>query len=115
MISSTQIFLETLGEGKFENWKTLSKFVKIMYEINKRITMAVCSKLHKAFCTLFKEAFKKSSEVQVSPSVFNPKQTGGDGIRPQAGSSLCCAETVSSRKLKLCDFYFVTYTCKLLF
>ena len=34
----------------------------------------------------------------------DPEQEG-DGIRPQAGSSLCCAETVSSRKLKLCDFY----------
>ena len=30
----------------------------------------------------------------------------------QAGSSLCCAETVSSRKIKLCDFYLV-YTNKL--
>ena len=28
-------------------------------------------------------------------------------IRPQAGSSLCCAETISSRKLKLCDFYYI--------
>ena len=35
----------------------------------------------------------------------NPKQAGGGGgIRPQAGSSLCCAETVSSRKLKLSAF-----------
>ena len=32
---------------------------------------------------------------------------GRGGIRPQAGSSLCCAETVSSRKLKLCDFYYI--------
>ena len=32
---------------------------------------------------------------------------GGGGIRPQAGSSLCCAETVSSRKLKLSDFYYI--------
>ena len=32
---------------------------------------------------------------------------GGSGIRPQAGSSLCCAETVSSRKLKLFDFYYI--------
>ena len=34
---------------------------------------------------------------------------GGEGGRnhPQAGSSLCCAETVSSRKLKLCDFYYI--------
>ena len=37
---------------------------------------------------------------------FNPKQAGG-GIRPQTGSSLCCAETVSSRKLKLSDFYYI--------
>ena len=39
----------------------------------------------------------------------NPKQAGGGGggIRPQAGSSLCCAETVSSRKLKLCDLYYI--------
>ena len=32
---------------------------------------------------------------------------GLGGIRPQAGSSLCCAETVSSRKLKLSDFYYI--------
>ena len=32
---------------------------------------------------------------------------GGGGIRPQAGSSLCCAETVSIRKLKLCAFYYL--------
>ena len=41
---------------------------------------------------------------------FNPKQAGGGGvggIRPQAGSSLCCAETVSSRKLKLSEFYYI--------
>ena len=40
---------------------------------------------------------------------INPKQAGGGGggIRPQAGSSLCCAETVSSRKLKLSDFYYI--------
>ena len=31
----------------------------------------------------------------------------GGGICPQAGSSLCCAKTVSSRKLKLCDFYYI--------
>ena len=38
---------------------------------------------------------------------FNPKQAGGGGIRPQAGSSPHYAETVSSRKLKLCDFYYI--------
>ena len=40
---------------------------------------------------------------------LNPKQAGGGGggIRPQAGSCLCCAETVSSRKLKLSDFYYI--------
>ena len=32
---------------------------------------------------------------------------GGGGIHPQAGSFLCCAETVSSRKLKLSDFYYI--------
>ena len=38
---------------------------------------------------------------------FNPKQAGGEGWRPQTGSSLCCAEPVSSRKLKLSDFYYI--------
>ena len=40
---------------------------------------------------------------------LNPKQVagGGGGIRPQAGSSLCCVETVSSRKLKLSGFYYI--------
>ena len=31
----------------------------------------------------------------------------GAGICTQAGSSFCCAEMVSSRKLKLSDFYFI--------
>ena len=41
--------------------------------------------------------------------IVNPKQAGGGGggIRPQAGSSLCCAETVSSRTPKLFDFYYI--------
>ena len=42
--------------------------------------------------------------------LLNPKQAGGGGrggIRPQTGSSLCCAETVSSRTLKLSDFYYI--------
>ena len=41
--------------------------------------------------------------------LVNPKQAGGGGgrILPQVGSSLCCAETVSRRKLKLCDFYYI--------
>ena len=46
--------------------------------------------------------------------MFDPKQAGGGGggggggrIRLQDGSFLCCAETVSSRKLKLCDFYYI--------
>ena len=40
---------------------------------------------------------------------FIPKQArgGGGGICPQAGSSLCCAEMVSRRKLKLSDFYYI--------
>ena len=39
--------------------------------------------------------------------LFNPKQAGGDRIRPQALFSLSCAETVNSRKLKLCDFQYI--------
>ena len=40
-------------------------------------------------------------------NVVNPKQARGGRILTQAGSSLRCAETVSSRKLKLCDFYYI--------
>ena len=48
----------------------------------------------------------------MSTVTVNPKQAGGGGggrggICPQPDSSLCCAETVSGRKLKLCDFYHV--------
>ena len=38
---------------------------------------------------------------------LNRLEGGGGRIHPQVGSSLCCAETVSSRKLKLCDFYYI--------
>ena len=38
---------------------------------------------------------------------INPKQARWGGIRPQDGSSFCCAETVSSRKLKVSDFYYI--------
>ena len=38
---------------------------------------------------------------------LNPNRPAGGGIRPQAGSSLCCAETVTSRKLKLSYFYHI--------
>ena len=48
----------------------------------------------------------KNLVFSVCPLPLNPKQAGG-GIRPQAGSPLCCAETVSSRKLKLSDFYYI--------
>ena len=51
-----------------------------------------------------------SSESPKTVLKLNPKPAGGEGgsgIRPQAGSSLCCAETVSSRKLKLSDFYYI--------
>ena len=46
------------------------------------------------------------ASVAIKPHI-NPKQAGGDGVRTQAGSSLCCAKTVNSRKLKLCDFYYI--------
>ena len=38
---------------------------------------------------------------------FKLKQAGGGRIRSQTGSSLCFAETVKSKKLKLYDFYYV--------
>ena len=48
-----------------------------------------------------------------SPSIcLNTKQAGGGGveggglIRPQSGSSHCCAETLSIRTLNRCDFYY---------
>ena len=44
---------------------------------------------------------------QIFGQKFNPKQAGGGGNRPQAGFSLCCAETVSYRKLKLSDVYYI--------
>ena len=43
----------------------------------------------------------------LSSSLALNRLGGWCGIHPQAGSSLCCAETVSSRKLKLCDFYYI--------
>ena len=41
--------------------------------------------------------------------MFNPKQAGGGGGGGGGGaeSFLCCAEKVSSRKLKLCHFYYI--------
>ena len=50
----------------------------------------------------------KSTTISQIP--LYPKQARGGGrggIRSQAGSSLCCAEMVSSRKLKLSDFYCI--------
>ena len=50
----------------------------------------------------------RNSFLESGPFIFSltyPKQAGG--IHPEAGSSLCCAETVSSGKLKLCDFYYI--------
>ena len=57
---------------------------------------------------------KEYTEQQINEMDYNSINTlltlnrpGGGRIRPQAGSSLCCAETVSSRKLKLSDFYYI--------
>ena len=45
---------------------------------------------------------------ELASQYLNPKQAwGGGGICPKAGSSFCCAETVISRKLKRCDFYYI--------
>ena len=47
-------------------------------------------------------------EIQCLNIFLNPKQAGrGGGIHPQAGSSLCCAETVGNRKLERSDFYYI--------
>ena len=49
-----------------------------------------------------------SSQFGISDAlILNRRGGGGGGIHPQAGSSLCCAEMVSNRKLKLCDFYYI--------
>ena len=50
-----------------------------------------------------------SKAVKVPPFIDLTLNRPGGGcrIRTQAGSSLCCAETVSSRKLKLSDFYYI--------
>ena len=55
---------------------------------------------------------KSDTSFSIDTSIAHQKvltlnRPGGGGIRPQAGSSLCCAETVSSRKLKLSDFYYI--------
>ena len=46
--------------------------------------------------------FARKNERRMSLALNRP-----GGIRPQAGSFLCCAETVSSKKLKLSDFYYI--------
>ena len=45
----------------------------------------------------------------VQANKLNPKQAEGRGrgIHPQAGSTLCRAETVSSQKLKLYVLYYI--------
>ena len=53
--------------------------------------------------SLWKRQLPRSWNLQIN-STLNRR---GGGIRPQAGSSLCCAETVESRKLKLSDFYYI--------
>ena len=51
-----------------------------------------------------KSLFKRTT----ARSYFDPlNRRGRGGIRPQDGSFLCCAETVSSKKLKLFDFYYI--------
>ena len=61
---------------------------------------------HKEFNEFIKgKGFKGRNNYKLKDLTLN--RPGGGGIRPQAGSSLCCAETVSSRKLKLSDFYYI--------
>ena len=51
------------------------------------------------------ERLQKLSGNSNALTVNRPR--GGGRICPQTGSSLCCAETVTSRKLKLSDFYYI--------
>ena len=76
------------------------------------VTLFLSSRLRKHFVDFSFSLYESVFDRKMIPSAikveFNPKQAGGGGgIRPQAGSSLCCAETVSSRKLKLSDFYYI--------
>ena len=64
-----------------------------------------CMKLRKA--QLFYLVTKLLKPFAVPRTLTLNRPGGGGGIRPQAGSFLCCAETVSSRKLKLSDFYYI--------
>ena len=64
--------------------------------------MSLREKVH--FFSLVTSEMQKNYNFQTL--TLNRRGVGG-GIRPQAGSSLCCAETVSSRKLKLSDFYYI--------
>ena len=50
---------------------------------------------------------QNSGAVHIDLTLNRLRGGGVGGIRPQAGSSLCCAETVSSRKLNLSDFYYI--------
>ena len=63
------------------------------------------------YIVLVKKRWHRSAltKLRCGAHRLNPKQVGGGGggIRPQAGPSLCCAEMVSSRKLKLSDFYYI--------
>ena len=49
----------------------------------------------------------KEIAVIIMLTLNRPGGGGGGRIRPQAGSSLCCAEMVSTRKLKLTYFYYI--------
>ena len=57
--------------------------------------------------TQYDSDFQVSQNSSKFQSYLTLNRPGGGGIRPQACSSLCCAETVSSRKLKLSDFYYI--------
>ena len=84
--------------------------------------LASCNLVPRAGFVLFRFDFTEQSTLETTPEInqFDWLMTsrlchkltinrpgGGGGIRPQAGSCLCCAETVSSRKLKLSDFYYI--------
>ena len=82
------------------HWFLLSLSLKNLHKLLKR---AVLQHLH----IDSDRVAQYWSIYKISP--LNPKQGGGGGAEfaQQAGSFLWCPKTVSSRKLKLCDFYYI--------
>ena len=82
-------------------------FSKLSSEILEKFGDLSNAKLNVPVLMNFVDFLRMLEHLRMFINVFQRKQAGGgEGgvIRPQTGSSLCCAQTVSSRKLKLSDF-----------